>query len=187
MTNHAWELTLIVVDKGLLALLLLLAGAITSRSLERLKSSLSWGAEVLKQKLLIAKDAVAALEEVSDAHLQLTGSIATFGALTKEIYDRFHKACRRLEVSGKEARLLLSQSTVDMILDVRDAALRGLFELSGSGMRMVNADELAIRDVPPKVKSAREAELEFLKAAFDAAVKAIQSEFPSTTPDLQKR
>jgi hypothetical protein len=64
-----------IVDKGLLALLLLLAGYVTTRSIGHLKSSLAWGAEVLRQKLLQAKGVIALLSDLPDAHLQIINNL----------------------------------------------------------------------------------------------------------------
>ena len=186
--DPVWSLITVVVDKGLFALLLLLAGWVASRSLERLKSSLAWGAEVLKQKLLLAKDALAAIREMSDAHLQFVGSVA-IGALRPETQDRFFKACRRIEEVGQDARLLLSQSTVEAIENVRDAAMRCITPgesaakvLSGSGARLREEEGKAtLLGFTPEVRSAQEAERKRLKAAIDAAVTALQTEFPSGT------
>ena len=55
METFAQKVYIVLLDKGLLALLIAIAVWILNRSVERLRNSLSWRNEILKEKLSQAK------------------------------------------------------------------------------------------------------------------------------------
>jgi len=172
------------VDKCLFAGLLILAGYLANKALERFKDSLAWGAEILRQKLSIAKDALAALSETADAHLQFCGGMF-LGVVSQQVSDCFLKSIRRLEEISQEARLLLAPGTVDAIYVARSAAMRcmdGNGELAQALKKHPPHFDPAtgkITGVTREAESARQAEVERLQTATAAAVAALQTEFPS--------
>ena len=180
-----WEgLILMAIDKCLLAGLLILAGYLANKALERFKDSLAWGAEVLTQKLSIAKDALAALSETADAHLQFCGGMF-LGAVSQQVRDRFLRSIRRLEEISQQARLLLVPGTVDAIYVARSEAMRCM-DGDGELARALNKypphfdpSTGVIKGVTREAESARKAEVERLQTATAAAIAALQTEFPS--------
>lgn len=177
-------LILMAVDKVLFAGLLILAGYLANKALERFKDSLAWGAEILRQKLSIAKEALPALSETADAHLQFCGGIF-LGTVSQQVSERFLKSIRRLEEIGQEARLLLAPSTVDAIFVARSAAMRCM---DGNGefalilkKYPVHYDPATgkITGVTHQAEAARQAEVEQLQTNTAAAIAALQTEFPA--------
>jgi hypothetical protein len=175
----------IVLDKGLLALLILLAGAVFSRSLERLKSSLSWGAEVLKAKLALSRQVMTALRQLDDDHLQIAGFIAMAGELRQDIYEKFTASLKALEILTSECRLVFSTSTVDAIEAVRGEALNVLVTpragtITGSEASDESADspDDLMRNLTPESRAQLKARTDAVSDAVVRAISQIRLEFP---------
>lgn len=106
------QLLVTLLDKGLLALLLGLLGIFAARSLEKLKGSLSWGAELMKQRLALARSLVPEVNAAKDAYLQMVLHVASCGGVFKKEYDEIVERAQKLPHLIDEARLLLSKATV---------------------------------------------------------------------------
>jgi hypothetical protein len=175
-----------IVDKGLLALLLLLAGYVTTRSIGHLKSSLAWGAEVLRQKLLQAKGVIALLSDLPDAHLQIINNLMLSSSNRQHI-EEYLKLRLKVEKVSDDARLLFSATTVRAILEARHAAINCLVtdsevaqQFQSSPGRIAENEGGSPRiEVSEKSRTLAKQEKDKLKTAIDAAIFALQREIPS--------
>lgn len=111
------SVSLVLVDKGLLALLLALAAWLFARSLERLKFSLSFGAEVLKQRLDVAKRALTALTQLEHAHLNAIGNRTIANVPTSGNLNALMDATSKFELFAVELSLLQASSETIALLE----------------------------------------------------------------------
>ena len=188
MDQFQQDLTKIALDKGLLALVVLIAGAVFSRSLERLKSSLSWGAEVLKQKLSMARELMTQMRTLEHLHLQAIGHYCISGGLSKEGFESFMQATTKLQSSTEEARLLFSPATVSAIGDTRDVAMRWLLTDSPpAGLTTTStideseSGEVQFKGLSNDVKEWLKGERDALEKSVKISIAKLQGEFPDLT------
>jgi hypothetical protein len=118
------EMALVLIDKGLLALVALAVGYLLARSLEHLKTSLTLGAEITKQRIDAAKRTLACANELRAIHLNAVGSYIT------EVFHSGQKAAdfdpRNILESCEALRELRLELT---ILQASDKVLNGLNDL----------------------------------------------------------
>jgi hypothetical protein len=177
-SDFTHELIKIVLDKGLLALVIAIAVAALNRSVEKLKSSLSWNTELLKQKLAVAGEVVAALHELNNQHEQTLGRYCMQGSAN--IVQDFVPALENVRANSERARLLCPPSTIEAIQQAREFAMRWMLadrrpkwledagktrNAGGNTELFVHSEEFA-------------SERRQLQGLVEAAVNRLQSEFP---------
>lgn len=106
-----FEILKIVIDKGLLAIVVAAFAWILARSMERLKASLSWSGELLKQRMDAAKRILREMQELKQIYLQVLGSQVVEGTGTSDPRDLF-SAIRRVEELRIEFSILQADLTV---------------------------------------------------------------------------
>lgn len=73
MDEHQWNIFTIVLEKGLLAVVVALFSWMLARSLERLKASMAWNGELLRQRMDAAKRALKGVGELEQIHIGVVG------------------------------------------------------------------------------------------------------------------
>lgn len=159
------------VDKGLLAIVLAGFAWWLNRSLERLKSSLSWRNELLKECVSQAKTVLTCLNSLEAAHDQMSARIKERLPLDRfatEDWESFMTAKRQLIDAHKNARLFLSPVTIRLIEDANDRAMSvaKLF-VEHVQSRAINEDELSALELA-------------LERAIAEAATGLQMEFDGT-------
>lgn len=102
-----------LVDKFLLALLLLGVAAYLARALERFKSSLSWGAELLKARLEASKNIMLALSDLQSAHDLIINNIAIGNTPNEESCGSLlNDPVLELDARIRDASLLFKPQTI---------------------------------------------------------------------------
>ena len=167
-SNQPW---LTILDKGLLVIVLAGFAWWLERSLERLKSSLSWRNELLKERVSQAKTVLTCLNSLEAAHDTMSARIKARLPLDKfaeEDWENFMTAKRQLIDAQKNARLFLLPVTIRLIEAVNDRAtsVATLF-MEHVQSRAINEDEL------PALKLA-------LERAIAEATTGLQMEFDGT-------
>lgn len=176
--TYEQELWKIAFDKGLLALVVVIAGFLLNRSLEKLKSSLSWGAEVLKAKMNEAKAVMTELTELTDAHLQFASTVIAFGTVPSDYAERFEKAVKALEHRQTQIRLVFEDETLKAISDVHSAALDTFQRLAGykSPPLEPSTRQSPLPDLTPERQKKLQSESNALRSQVSRAVSALQAE-----------
>jgi hypothetical protein len=170
-----------VLDKGLLAALILVAGFLLNKSIERLKSSLAWGAELLRQRMALATKLFGEIRELSDLHALNTGVRLVHGDVPQGQMHEFFAVLKRVEASLAECRLLFPISTVEAINKARGISVNWLTDWpAGKLGSMEEVGGEVVRTSPDaSVQKWLEAERKLLNSAIDEARAAVQESFPS--------
>ena len=77
--NHQFEIFKIVLDKGLLAIVVAAFTWVLMRSLERLKASLAWSGELLKQRMESSKRTLKDMRKLDHIYLSTLGGLTVEG------------------------------------------------------------------------------------------------------------
>jgi len=124
MIDWSQQLWLTLLDKGLLACIVVALAWFLNRSLERLKSSLSWRNEILKERLDKAKAVLLKFNNMEDAYRKLSGQIELGLPVDKDTYEDFMRSKKALFDIRREAGLVLSPGTIEQVMAVNDATTR---------------------------------------------------------------
>lgn len=174
----------ILIDKGVLGLVFLLLGAWLSHNLERLKASLSWGNELLKQRMTVGKSLLVDFKVMKSIHLNsvLPHAYNRQIANATEYFARRDLFLDHLE----EARLVFPGAAVLELEQVQGAYERWL---TSKTKPPIPAEELPARisapfdpsNLSPQERAWSDAELRHLNRTIESALSRLQRSFPKET------
>jgi hypothetical protein len=173
------EIAITVLDKGLLALVLAIAGWWLNRSLELLKSSLSWSEGVLKEKLTVASKIMTGLNDLTSQHLNLLAAYCHDGAAKAEDVIALKESADKVDAACDEARLLFSPHTVSAVKQARELALSVILKRP-SWLKQVTVTTKPgqAHDCGPDYQH----EILALDKLIQGAITELQTEFPKPRP-----
>jgi hypothetical protein len=127
MVDKWFAIQKILLDKGLLAILVAAFTFFFSRSVERLKASLSWGAELLKQRMDAAKQVLHEARDLQRDHLAVLGGllIERTGKPPTVLFEHFEK------IEDSKTKLIM--------LRVEESAISALDQVLSVASRVIGA------------------------------------------------
>lgn len=131
MSQFQKRLIEIALDKLLFAAIVAALVAFLARSLERLKTSLAWDSELLKERLASAKALMNGLRGVQEAHQEAVFHAFYAAGPPRVSLEGINEAVGHLDVAIGEARLVLSEDTIKVVERARHSVYWFLEEMGG--------------------------------------------------------
>jgi hypothetical protein len=163
-----------LVDRGVLGLLLLLAGYLVNRAIEKLKVALSWHTEILKQRMSVARELLEAFKHLQETHLTLVFN-RVFGRFDMELFE----TSRQKFLSQSQASQLLFSTRFLAALGEVQYAYEAFLSSSPPPFEGEEPIELDLGIMTPAQTKWTDTYRQNLKKAIENAIDQMRRQFPS--------